>query len=242
MDLSRSLNDSEFAEWSHLMSLLEHVCLGPENDEIKWVYEKSGCFTTRSMYRLMTFRGVVNKRLIKLWNSRLPMKLKVFMWLAVQDRLQTGLSLKKMKWKGCHKCRLCGVPEDVNHIFFGCVVARFVWISFKEALGWEKFPTSLQELLEYWLPLGVSNYSFRLFLSVIIFWVLWKCRNKMVIEGVFLAQPTKIIYKILSAFQRWRVLLKEADRHRMDEQRKMVESWLSSFEAVRGVPDDGPWL
>ena len=57
MDLSRSLNDTEFAEWSDLMSLLEHARMGPENDEIKWVYEKFGRFTTRSMYRLMTFRG-----------------------------------------------------------------------------------------------------------------------------------------------------------------------------------------
>ena len=119
------------------------------------------------------------------------------------------------------------------------MVARFVWISFKEALGWEKFPTSLQELLEHWLLLptslqellehwlllGVFNYNFRLFLSVIIFVVLWKCRNKMMIEGIFLVRPTEIIFKVMSSFQRWRVLLKEADRNRMDEQRTMVESW-----------------
>ena len=143
MNLSRPLDEGEFSEWADLMTLLEGVRISSDTDQIKWVHEKSGCFTTRSMYRLMTYRGVVNKRMLKLWKSRLSMKLKVFIWLATQDRLQAGLALKKKKWKGCPKCILCGVPEDVNHIFFGCVSAQFVWISFKEALGWEKIPSSM---------------------------------------------------------------------------------------------------
>lgn len=52
------------------------------------------------MYRFFAFRCVLNKRLIKLWKSKLPMKLKVFMWLALQGRIQTGVALKAKKWKG----------------------------------------------------------------------------------------------------------------------------------------------
>jgi hypothetical protein len=33
---------------------------------------------------------VTNQRMTKLWKNKLPMKLKVFLWI-VQDRLQTGL-------------------------------------------------------------------------------------------------------------------------------------------------------
>lgn len=32
-------------------------------DKIKWVLEKSGQYTTRSMYRMLTHRGVVNYRM-----------------------------------------------------------------------------------------------------------------------------------------------------------------------------------
>jgi hypothetical protein len=33
-----------------------------------------------------------------------------------------------------------------------------VWFCFKEVLGWDKAPTSLQEVFEHWLPLKVHNY------------------------------------------------------------------------------------
>jgi hypothetical protein len=36
------------------------------------------------MYRRLSFMGVTNKRMIKLW------KIKVFMWRAMQDTLQAG--------------------------------------------------------------------------------------------------------------------------------------------------------
>jgi len=37
--------------------------------------------------------------MIKLWKRRLPNKIKVFIWLAVQDRLQIGVNLKKREWR-----------------------------------------------------------------------------------------------------------------------------------------------
>ena len=60
-----------------------------------WKFEKSGLYTTKSMYRLLPFEGVVSKRLQKLRKNKMPMKLKVFLWLALQNRLQTGEALKR---------------------------------------------------------------------------------------------------------------------------------------------------
>jgi hypothetical protein len=50
---------------------------------------------TKSMYRLLSFEGVVSKRLQKLWKNKMPMKLKVFLWLAFQNRLETGEAFKR---------------------------------------------------------------------------------------------------------------------------------------------------
>ena len=59
-----------------------------------WKFEKSGLYTTKSMYRLLPFEGVVSKRLQKLRKNKMPMKLKDFLWLAFQNRLETGEALK----------------------------------------------------------------------------------------------------------------------------------------------------
>lgn len=46
------------------------------------------------MYRYLSFIGVTNARIKKLWQNKMPLKIKVSMWLALQDRLQTGMALK----------------------------------------------------------------------------------------------------------------------------------------------------
>jgi hypothetical protein len=52
--------------------------------------EKSGKYSTKSMYKYLLHRGVNNKRMRRLWKSKLPMKMKIFIWLAFQNRIQSG--------------------------------------------------------------------------------------------------------------------------------------------------------
>jgi hypothetical protein len=55
------------------------------------------------------------------------------MWMAIQNRIQTGVNLKQ--WKGCKNCCLCKVEETGDHIFFNCHIAKVIWFYFKETLG-----------------------------------------------------------------------------------------------------------
>ena len=140
--------------WKDLMSQLEGVRLNSEKDKVTWVLEKSGRFTTKSMYRWFLHRGVLNKRLCRIWKCRLPMKIKVFLWQISNNRLPTGAELKKRNWRGSAVCNICETSETADHIFFSRVMAKFVWSCFKEALGWDRIPVSWQDLLDNWIPLG----------------------------------------------------------------------------------------
>jgi hypothetical protein len=60
------------------------VKLNDAQDKMTWALEKSGKYTTKSMYRFLLHRGVVNTRMRRLWKNKMPMKVKVFMWLASQ--------------------------------------------------------------------------------------------------------------------------------------------------------------
>jgi hypothetical protein len=43
-------------------------------------------------------------------------------------------------------CCLCGVIETNGHIIFQCHIARTIWFSFKEALGWDRTPQSMEDV------------------------------------------------------------------------------------------------
>jgi hypothetical protein len=71
----------------------------------------------------------------------------------------------------------------VNHIFFECVLAQYIWCCIREAFGWNQFLTFLQEVLSKWLPrrLGIPQRIVIFFFAGLA-WAIWKNRNKMAIE------------------------------------------------------------
>jgi hypothetical protein len=96
--------------------------------------------------------------------------------------------------------------------FFKCPLAKFVWASLKDLLGWERVPRGLWDLLEQWVPLGCESYNLKFFSLTIVLWVLWITQNKMTIEGVFVRNPTEVLHKICVFLQKWKLRLKPAEQ------------------------------
>ena len=243
MSFRTTLNMVDMQNWENLLQLVANIRLNEAEDTPKWMFEKSNQYSTKSMYRWMTHRGVVNKRIRRVWDSRLPMRIKVFMWLTFNNRLQTGVELKKRKWKGSHLCGICGCPETTDHILFACCVARFVWACFTEALAWDRAPRSLNDFLDTWIPLGCRDYNLKLFLFASVLWGLWTTRNKRAIEGKFPRSPTDVLFKIHAFLQRWRVRLRSEDQDKLANLEGQVRSWTEEFLLqLRGRPPDEDFL
>lgn len=124
---------------------------------------------------------------------------------------------KKRGWNGSPMCCVCGKPETINHIFFECVFAQFVWSCIRDAFGLGRFPISLQDLISEWLPrrLGFSKrLCFAFFASLA--WAMWKNRNKMAIEKDFPSNPEAVIHTALNFMQIWIDLQKESDKNKME--------------------------
>jgi hypothetical protein len=147
----RGLAGEFVQQWNSLREELEMVQLSAERDVVKWVLEKSGSYTTKLLYRQTSFGGVISRRMNEIWGSRLPLKVRIFLWQMFHDKLQTVEQLKKKNWKGEINCVLCGRVEDVNHIMFRCVSSRFLWADVKEGLGWREAPVSLEDYIANWL-------------------------------------------------------------------------------------------
>jgi len=67
-----------------------------------------------------------------------------------------------------------------------------------------------------------------LFLLAGIAWGLWVNRNKMAIERSFPRDPLQVLYSVISFLQKWRPLLKQADRGDMTKILGLLKTWASS--------------
>lgn len=95
----------------------------------------AGKFTTRSLYRELTFGGIRDEQMIDVWACRVLLKIQFFMWMVFHDKIQSAVQLKKRNWSGEVNCKLCSLPETTDHILFQCPVANFLWTFLRDALG-----------------------------------------------------------------------------------------------------------
>lgn len=111
---------------------------------------------------------------------------------------------------------VCNKVETIDHIFFQCVFAQYVWCCIGEAFGLRGLPLSVEDLLSRWLSkrLGLSK-RLCLMLFAGIAQALWLNRNKMAIEKRFPNSPDVVLRMILNFVQIWAELLKETDRAKM---------------------------
>ena len=145
VEFKRSLTPTKYDDLLTLLSLLQSCHLTPLDDAIDWALEKNKSYSIKSLYSCLTDRGVRIRSSDSVWNVKVPLKIKVFLWQIDNNRLPTALSLRQRGWKGSSLCCLCGNSEDSNHIYFGCSLACFLWCGIRDALGWSDFPFSWED-------------------------------------------------------------------------------------------------
>jgi len=157
-----------------------------------WI--KTKLFSSKSLYRFLSSRGMSSRVVGIIWKCKIPLKINFF------HKLPIGQALIKRGWRGDGNCCVFGLEESVDHIFLKCVSAKMVWTILKEAFGLDSVPRSLKELSENWLQ-GKGPLPIRLimFLFAAFAWVLWTTRNKMaIIEKIFPKMSSDVLYATLS--------------------------------------------
>jgi hypothetical protein len=63
-----------------------------------------------------------------LWRWQLPLKIKLFMWLLLEQKILTWESLYKRGFLGPSRCVLCGLQEEkLKHLFVDCIFTKNIW-------------------------------------------------------------------------------------------------------------------
>jgi hypothetical protein len=178
----------------------------------------------------MTSGGVVYQRMKELWKVRLPLKIRIFLWMLWHDRVQTGAQLMKRNCKGSEKCKYRSKLETRDHLFFNCNIAQVIWVWIRDSLGWSEGPTSIHKFQEFLLNVEDSKRTCMLY-CILASKVqsLWKTRNGWVFKNVLIKYVKLIAYKIVGFMLQWKksmkmeeALLVEATVEKLQEGLKKV--------------------
>jgi hypothetical protein len=62
-----------------------------------------------------------------IWKLNISMKIKIFMWYIYKEVVLMKDNLAKQNWNGGKQCCFCYDNETINHLFFECHYAKFMW-------------------------------------------------------------------------------------------------------------------
>ena len=81
LEFRRYLGQDALLELEELQEALEMVQITDSRDELIWALEASEKYTSRSLYRLMLNPGEVDSRMKDIWEVKLALKIKIFLWM-----------------------------------------------------------------------------------------------------------------------------------------------------------------
>jgi hypothetical protein len=159
--------------------------------------DQSGSLTAKNVYHaLATFYWSHNKsnRYQQIWKADCPVKLKLFFWLLVENRVLVWANLQARGWEGPSRCYLCQQQsETIPHLFIDCPFVRAVWQILDPSLlfysTWSG--TCVLDCLQRWTRV----YNSLILLPIHLFWQVWKCRNSALFDG---KSPSALLWLILS--------------------------------------------
>jgi hypothetical protein len=90
-----------------------------------------------------------------IWELKIPLKIKIFLWYLQRGVILTKDNLNKRNWVGSQKCCFCDCNETIKHLFFNCQHAKDIWRVFHIATGLTP-PRSVRHMLGNWL-IGIAK-------------------------------------------------------------------------------------
>ena len=126
VSFGRNLVGNNLRDWQDLVARVAFVHLVDRPDICVWSLHKSGQFSVHSMYTALLDETIlpINK---PLWKLKIPLKVKVFIWLLHCGVILTKDNLAKCNWHGNMQCCFCTNHETIAHLFFDCHLARLIW-------------------------------------------------------------------------------------------------------------------
>ena len=203
IQLARQLTETYLTEWIALVNRLSLVRLTHTVDQISWRWTPNGIFTVNSLYKFLEFGGVPVNTYNSIWKARIPLKIKIFLWLVRQKRILTKDRLSKQGWTGDTKCVYCSHMESVDHLFVNCTYARSIWnwIATYNNFIFDYATIGALWDMDYCIPLKEPDLIEIIRGSVL--WTIWLDRNRIIFKEGKVQDVQILGAKILTMARFW---------------------------------------
>ncbi|KAJ3701224.1 hypothetical protein LUZ61_004929 [Rhynchospora tenuis] len=149
-----------------------------------WRWTTSGIYTSASAYSILADPGLRCEYHSKLWKLKAPPRVKIFLWLLLQDRLLTQQNLNIRNWPAIESCICCtgNILETSSHLFVHCPFARSIWDISQICLNlpFLCFPLDIKS---FWLENRSRLRQPWDTIWAAVTWTLWKERNNRIFNG-----------------------------------------------------------
>jgi hypothetical protein len=115
-----------------------------------------------------------------LWKIKMPLKIKVFIWLLYREAILSKDNLIKRNWHGNVRCCFCDRLETIQYLFFDCALANFIWRVMQITFGLSK-PTNIKHVFGGWVQ-RMNDKDRKLLLVGVgaMVWSIWFSRNDII--------------------------------------------------------------
>ena len=99
----------------------------------------------------------------------------------------------------------CKEQESIDHLFFGCVVAKQIWAEMSKILSHD-IGNDYISIARFW-----PAHKNKLVLNSVcacVMWCIWKFRNSMVFNNVMWTDLKQIWWQIHLTLKKWMILFK----------------------------------
>jgi hypothetical protein len=143
------------------------------------------------------------------WHHQVPLKVSIFAWWLLRDRLPTRANLAArgiLQTEAALCAAGCGQVETADHLFMSCSSFVSLWQLVRHWIGFAGADTN--NVVDHFVQFirmtgaGKAKRSFLQLIWLLVTWVLWNERNNRLFNNVITDVP-KLLDKIKSLSLAW---------------------------------------
>jgi hypothetical protein len=134
---------------------LSRIVLTQGNDLPVWDWTKNGQFTVKSIYKDLSRAGI-DRSFKHLWKAKIPLKIKVWLWLIWHNAIATKDTMLERGWTGNPFCKFCRQKNQFSIFSFPALLLNMFGVVLPNLLvllpGLGIFPNFSGGFLDMSLP------------------------------------------------------------------------------------------